>query len=240
MTRTTATCEVAFPRVLEPECMDDEQEALDYDQVDNAQVNSAFVEDLLAFAGDGRSFLDIGTGTALIPVELCQRLTSALVSAIDMSDAMLRIAARNVTTAGLAESIRLENRDGKHTGYPVATFDVVISNSIIHHIPDPRCAFSEMLRVVRSGGALFVRDLLRPESEQQLVALVARYAEPPAEARGALRDMYVRQRDLFEASLRAALTVAEVRAIVASLGVPTDSVQPTSDRHWTLRHRVAC
>lgn len=235
----SATRERALTRVLEPECMDDEQEALDYDQIDNAQVNTAFVEELLAFADDGRHFFDMGTGTALIPIELCQRLRTADVLAIDMSNSMLRIAARNVMAAGLAERITLENRDGKDTGYPAATFDVAISNSIIHHIPDPRCAFIEMLRVVRSGGTLFVRDLLRPESERQLLELVTRQAEPPAEAKGSLREMYERQRDLFHASLGAALTVAEVRAIVAPLGVPANSVQQTSDRHWTLRHRVA-
>jgi hypothetical protein len=48
------------------------------------------------------------------------------------------------------------------------------------------------------------------------------------------RAMHERQRDLFEASLRAALTADEVRRLVADLGVPPSAVRTTSDRHWTL------
>jgi hypothetical protein len=39
---------------------------------------------------------------------------------------------------------------------------------------------------------------------------------------------------LFEASLRAALTLDEVRAMVLPLGIPESAVQRTSDRHFTL------
>jgi hypothetical protein len=36
-----------LPRVLEPEVMDSAEEAKDYDSMDHAQVNRAFVADLL-------------------------------------------------------------------------------------------------------------------------------------------------------------------------------------------------
>jgi ubiquinone/menaquinone biosynthesis C-methylase UbiE len=225
-------------RVLEPECMDDDQEARDYDQIDNAAVNAAFADDLLAFAPDAGRCFDMGTGTALIPIELCRRRPMMEVVAIDMSDAMLRIAARNVAAAGLGDRVALENRDGKHTGLAAAAFDVATSNSIIHHIPTPADAFAEMVRLVRPGGAIFVRDLMRPSSDARVRELVARHAAPPPDARGDRLAMYERQRTLFDASLRAALTVDEVRAIVRPLGVPATAVAATSDRHWTLRHHV--
>ena len=43
-------------------------------------------------------------------------------------------------------------------------------------------------------------------------------------------------RFLFRASLRAALTVADIVAVVAPLGVPASAVRMTSDRHWTLAY----
>ena len=46
--------------------------------------------------------------------------------------------------------------------------------------------------------------------------------------------MLERQRGLFEASLRAALRLEEVQALVAPLGIPASAVRLTSDRHWTL------
>ena len=48
------------------------------------------------------------------------------------------------------------------------------------------------------------------------------------------------QRALFEASLWAALTVDEVRALVAEVGHAPDGVQQSSDRHWTWTIRPAC
>jgi hypothetical protein len=44
-------------------------------------------------------------------------------------------------------------------------------------------------------------------------------------------------RQLFADSLRAAYSLAEVRAQIESLGFDHVTVQPTSDRHWTFSAR---
>ena len=68
-----------------------------------------------------------------------------------------------------------------------ASFDAVMSNSIVHHIPKPDDALAEMLRVLRPGGFLFVRDLLRPGaiSEQEILKQGVRYLNPIVEWPGA-------------------------------------------------------
>jgi 2-polyprenyl-3-methyl-5-hydroxy-6-metoxy-1,4-benzoquinol methylase len=110
----------------------------------------------------------------------------------------------------------------------------VVSNSIVHHIPTPADALREMWRLLSPGGTLFVRDLARPDGDARLRELVAQYA-PIETGRGdAVKDASLRQRALFEASLRAALTVDEVADAVAPFGVPREAVRATSDRHWTL------
>jgi hypothetical protein len=50
-------------------------------------------------------------------------------------------------------------------------------------------------------------------------------------------DANTHQRQMFEDSLRAALTVAEMRALVAGLGLDPATVRQTSDRHWTWQAR---
>jgi hypothetical protein len=82
---------------------------------------------------------------------------------------------------------------------------------------------AQALRVTRREGRLFFRDLLRPESDAEVNRLVALYAAGAND----------HQRALFDASLRAALTVDEVRAIVDALGLCPNCVVQTSDRHWT-------
>src|SRR3954468_23262314 len=99
-----------LPRVLEPEAMDTPEEARDYDAMDHREVNARFVADFLAAHGPcrGGSILDVGTGTAQIPIALCRDDPRALVVGLDLADAMLELARRNVDAAGLGDRIRLE------------------------------------------------------------------------------------------------------------------------------------
>jgi ubiquinone/menaquinone biosynthesis C-methylase UbiE len=213
-----------LPRVLEPEVMDTPEDAHAYDTMDHAAVNRAFVTDFLAFCPNPLNpILDVGTGTAQIPIELCRRWPQAEVVAIDAAESMLELARANVERAGLARRIRLERVDAKRLPYPTPWFGAVISNSIAHHIPEPFAVLAGMARVCLRGGAVFVRDLVRPANEAELDRLVNLHAA------GANDD----QRRLFADSLRAALSVDEVGAMVGRLGFPAVTVRQTSDRHWT-------
>jgi ubiquinone/menaquinone biosynthesis C-methylase UbiE len=215
-------------RVLEPEVMDTPEEALAYDAMDHSQVNRIFVDDLLAaFAARGLpaegEMLDLGTGTALIPVELCRRTADVRVMALDLSLSMLDLARLNVGAAGMQDRIRLVNEDAKALPYEDDRFAAVISNSIVHHIPQPAGVLAEAWRALRPGGLMFVRDLLRPPDDETVRRLVDTYA-------GGATD---HQRQLFGDSLRAALSLEEIRGLVADLNSDPASVTQTSDRHWT-------
>lgn len=214
--------------------MDTAEEAADYDAMDHAEVNARFCDDLLRFRAPLPSpVLDVGTGTALIPIALSARASGIEVVAIDLADHMLALGRRNLARAGLEGRVRLERVDAKAMPYADGAFGATISNSIVHHIPDPKDAFAEMFRVTAKGGVLFVRDLARPDTTGEIDRLVALYAgSEPAEP-GA-RASFERQRALFRASLAAALTPEEVAALVAPFGVAASAVQMTSDRHWTL------
>src|SRR5829696_2564984 len=94
-----------LPRVLEPEVMDTPEEARDYDAMDHSQVNRAFVADFLA-AWDGRGpVLDVGTGTALIPIEFCRQSPKGDVVAVDAAGHMIALAQENVRRAGFERRI---------------------------------------------------------------------------------------------------------------------------------------
>src|SRR5690349_7952782 len=95
-----------LPRVLEPELMDTPEEAVGYDTMDHSAVNCVFVEDFLA-GYRGGPVLDVGTGTAQIPIELCRRHPSVTVEALDAAGHMLAVARQNVERADLAGRITL-------------------------------------------------------------------------------------------------------------------------------------
>jgi ubiquinone/menaquinone biosynthesis C-methylase UbiE len=221
-----------IPRVLEPEAMDSPEEVIEYDAMDHSQVNARFVGDFLCAHGPNRGgeFLDVGTGTARIPIALAQADPQARILAVDISPNMLARAEANIARAGLEDRIRCLLGDIKHLHQAVgrAQFEAVISNTIIHHIPEPSEALRAMIERTAPDGTLLVRDLARPASLSDLDRLVLIYAghETP------------RARDLFAASLHAALTLDEVRQIVWTLGLPIDRVTMSSDRHWTLKWKA--
>ena len=210
-------------RVLEPEVMDSPEEAHDYDAMDHASVNSVFVTDFLAVWNGEHPILDVGTGTAQIPIELCRRDARPQVRAIDLAEQMLRVGRDNVRRAGFERRVRLERCDAKQLPFPAGSFAAVISNSIIHHIPEPGPVLAEMARVRTADGVLFIRDLLRPPDEATLRHLVATYAG----------EANAHQQQMFADSLHAALSLVEIRELVAALGFDPAGVRQTTDRHWT-------
>jgi ubiquinone/menaquinone biosynthesis C-methylase UbiE len=214
-----------LPRELEPEVMNDPSEARDYDAMNHAAVNRQFVADFVneGLAGLQR-VLDVGTGTARIPIELCSQLPDCSVVGNDAAASMLQIGGAHVTAAGLSGRIVLDLGDAKALRYADRSFDAVISNSLIHHLAEPQWALLEMVRVLRPRGRLFVRDLVRPATREAVEQLVESHAAHETAA----------NQQLLRQSLLAALTLDEMRGLAREAGLPADSVQLTSDRHWTL------
>lgn len=228
---------MTLARTLEPELMDTATEADDYDAMDHGAVNGAFCDDLLARRPSPRWVLDLGTGTARIPIALCEKHPRVKVVAVDLAEHMLRVAKKNVERAGLADRIALRLDDAKAPTPFDEPFDVVCSNSVVHHIPEPSHALAAWWARVPPGGLFFVRDLFRPDSAAEVDALVERYAgKVSARAAGEPETSVERQIELFRASFHAALRVDEVADVLVSLGIPRDAVRATSDRHFTIAH----
>ncbi|QGJ71585.1 Ubiquinone biosynthesis methyltransferase UbiE [Planctomycetales bacterium 10988] len=215
--------ESELQRILEPEVMDTSEEAAEYDSMDHREVNFRFVRDFLSYQPDVAAVLDLGTGTAQIPIELVKQCPPAQGIAVDLSQAMLDLAKENLQKAECSSAFQLELVDAKGLPHADQTFTSVMSNSILHHVPEPIVVLKEAVRVVEASGLIFFRDLVRPQNLEELDHLVSTYA-------GQEND---RQRQLFRDSLHAALSLPEVQALVKSLGFPPESVKLSSDRHWT-------
>jgi ubiquinone/menaquinone biosynthesis C-methylase UbiE len=211
-------------RILEPEIMDSPDDAREYDAMDHSAVNAQFVTDLLPHLNcSPLEILDLGAGTAQIPIEIARRALYTHITAVDAAPSMLTVARANIAGARLTKRIDPVLADAKHLPFADNAFTAVISNSILHHITEPQAVAAEAVRLTARGGLLFHRDLARPGDEFELQHLVETYA-------GGATPY---QRKLFSDSLRAALTCEEIRELVANLGFARETVQMTSDRHWT-------
>ena len=158
-------------RIVEPEVMDTQEAAEAYDAMGHGEVDQAFVDRVASLGANTGHFLDVGTGPAQIPILLAQRCPDIHITAIDLSEEMLKIAKRHVSDAGLTDRITLERVDAKTLPYADNTFDGLISNSIVHHIHDALKALQEMGRVARPQGTVLIRDLIRPRNPRRRASL---------------------------------------------------------------------
>lgn len=216
-------------RVLEPEIMDDPEQARIYAAADFSEENALFVDQFLLCAGelDDAHIVDLGCGPADIPIRLAKRCDTVRVTGIDASPPMIAIARQAVERAGLNERIQLCCQRFQDVVLPEPA-DGVISNSLVHHVRNPLQFWYAVKRMAKPGSPVLVMDLLRPDSPEAARELVERYAanEPK------------RLQEDFYRSLLAAFTEDEVAAHLAELNLTRLLVDVVDDRHWIVSGRL--
>jgi len=217
-------------RVPEPELMDDELQAEAYARADFAEPNALFCRSLLDRlpVPERAHVVDLGCGPADIPVRLARSRPAWVFDVVDGSAAMLRHASELIESAGLSDRIATRCATLPAPELAAAGYDVVISNSLLHHLPDPYVFWKEVIRLARPGALLAVMDLMRPASAEAARALVDRYSGDEPE---------VLRRD-FNASLLAAFTPDEVREQLQRYGMEGMTVETISDRHLFVSGRL--
>jgi ubiquinone/menaquinone biosynthesis C-methylase UbiE len=119
----------------------------------------------LAKIKTGDKVLDVGCGTGnLTMTAKLYTGASGSVYGIDASPEMVDVAQKKAKRSGSATIFEVGLIE--KLAFPDATFDVVISRLVIHHLPDDlkRTAFTEILRVLKAGGHLLVADFNPPKN----------------------------------------------------------------------------
>ncbi len=212
-------------RIPEPELMDDREQAQAYAAADFEAANASFVEQLEALHGGaalaGR-VLDLGCGPADICVRLASRYPALDIHALDGSEAMLDCARERLNREpALAGRIRLLHARLPVRMLPATSYDLIISNSLLHHLHDPTVLWDTVRRFAHPGTRVLVMDLFRPGSREAAREIVERYSA---------REPQVLKTD-FHNSLLAAFTPAEVAEQLRTAGLGTLEVRTISDRH---------
>ena len=139
--------------------------------------------------------------------------------AIDASGAMLALAREAMRSR--RPRVRLICARLPQLPFADRGFDAAISNSLLHHLPDPAVLWHDVARLVRPGGAVHVMDLFRPGSVDEARAIV--------EAAAGDEDSILK--DDFFNSLLAAFTPQEVRGQLEASGLGHLDCAVVSERH---------
>lgn len=118
--------------------------------------------DVAAMLPKGGKILDVGTGTGFVAVEVARLLREkGQVIGLDMSNAMLNLAAENAAARGVSAFINWRVGDAKNMPFETGEFDFVVSSGSLHHWDEPHRVFDEIARVLKPGGGCMVRDSKR-------------------------------------------------------------------------------
>ena len=102
----------------------------------------------------GESVLDVGAGTANLWSENAERVSPGVALLLgDRSSGMLRTAGERLAGTGLA--FRRAGLDVQALPFPEASFQVVVANHMLYHVPDRARALAELRRVLVPGGRVY-------------------------------------------------------------------------------------
>ena len=214
-------------RIPEPELMNEDAQARAYAQADFEEPHAQFIAlfgDCFAGAPVTGAVLDLGCGPADISIRFARAFPDCCVHGLDGAAAMLRYGREAVRAAHLTERVRLLQGYLPGAALPQAHYDIIISNSLLHHLADPMVLWQEINARAVPGTRTFIMDLMRPHDRGAAQALVDIYAEGEPE---------VLRRDFFN-SLLAAYRPEEVEAQLAQAELGWLEVRAVSDRHLVV------
>jgi ubiquinone/menaquinone biosynthesis C-methylase UbiE len=218
-------------RIPEPELMDTDAQAAAYAHADFEQPHNMFIQLFReAFPGVAPAghVLDLGCGPADISIRFVRAFPGCTIDAVDGAAQMLKYGRIAVDEAGLGQRIRLIQAYLPSVTLPRTTYDVVISNSLLHHLREPMVLWNTVEHFAGAGAPVFIMDLMRPDRVDRARELVEEYASGEPD---------VLRQDFFN-SLLAAYTVDEVRQQLEHTGLDHLDVQAASDRHLIISGRL--
>lgn len=142
------------------------------------------------------NIIDLGCGPADYIIELCKENPNLKITGVDGSAEMISIAQKAVYKSNLSNQIFLKNVLFDEIN---EKYNTVISTNTLHHLHNP----NEFWKVIKkiSNKNLFVLDLLRPDTEEEVEKIIELHA--------ANTNLYY-QND-FRNSLKAAFTLQEIK-----------------------------
>jgi ubiquinone/menaquinone biosynthesis C-methylase UbiE len=123
----------------------------------------------------GPRVLEVSFGTGWLLTRYAGRFRT---DGIDLNPALLAIARRNLTRAGVHADLRVGAVED--LPYGDGTFDTVVNTMAFSGYPDARAAASELARVLRPGGRLVLVDVNYPRDGNRLGTALVDHVWKPA------------------------------------------------------------
>ena len=122
------------------------------------------------------AILDLGCGPAAIPLRLARLFPNCEIHGVDGAPQMLEHGRQAVQREGLEHQVQLIHGIlPQRLLLPRSRYEMIISNSFLHHLVDPMVLWNALHAYGRPNAAILIVDLVRPASEEQARVVVDNY-----------------------------------------------------------------
>lgn len=217
-----------FERIPEPELMDDHHQVAAYSAANFNEAHQNLINTLKSKLPQNfkpKTILDLGCGPGDMTFRLHNNWVEAQITAVDggenMIEASRRYFAQLLMGGGAPIPVRWicamlsDVSSSLHV-----SFDLIFSNSLLHHLAKPAELWSTVKRLSVNGSFIFVSDLMRPTSITEAKSLTEKYSA---------NEPDILKTDFYN-SLLAAYRVEEVEQQLIDAGLPL-TVEQVTDRH---------
>jgi len=125
----------------------------------------ASLSDYISATFRGRVFLDVGCGTATLIINILGKVRAYAIG-LDISKAMIKIAARNILKHKVKEHVDLVVGDAHKLPFRSNSLDLIMSTGTLHHLRNIEEFFRECRRTLREEGKAVICELsydIKPE-----------------------------------------------------------------------------
>jgi SAM-dependent methyltransferase len=215
-------------RIVEPEIMDDLEQAVAYDAANFSESHNRLVNVFRELAPPETLkglVLDLGCGSGDLDFRLLHALPECSVIGIDGSAAMIELAREAATRHPSCEGrVSFVEALIPSDGIPDAPYSTLMSNGFLHHLHNPQVLWELIKQRANPDTFIFVSDLRRPSSMDDAQRIVEELASDEAE---------ILKRDFFN-SLCAAFRVNEVEEQLAKAKITGLTVRPLHNNHLVV------
>ena len=155
--------------------MDTKEQARSYASADFAGANKLFLETLqkrIKVTAQTK-LLDIGCGDGEILIQI-HNMLQCNITALDGSKCMLDELNQKLKIHNINDVV-VVNEKLETNSLLNKSFDLIISNSVLHHVKSPSLFWENVIDLTKPGGFIAVMDLFRPETESSLIKTLKTY-----------------------------------------------------------------
>ncbi|KAA3614731.1 MAG: class I SAM-dependent methyltransferase [Calditrichaeota bacterium] len=219
-------------RFAEPELMDNAEQAEAYASADFENSNSLFLElfnnKFPDFSGDGNT-LDLGCGPGDIMLRFAKSFPNMIIHGVDGAEEMMTHGKKIIENdEKLNQRIKFIKGFIPGVKLPVAKYDTLISNSLLHHLHEPQYFWQAVKEYSQKDTSILIMDLRRPESKEAAKNIVNQYSAT---------EPTVLRMDFYN-SLLAAFEPDEIREQLKQEKLDYLNVEIASDRHLLIWGKI--